>query len=473
MLIAGCELEGAIRDVRVSGDRVAAIAPHLEPVAGEPRIEAAGGALLPGLHDHHLHLLALAAALDSVDCGPPAVADPAALAAALRAARPRDGWVRGVGYHASVAGELDRAALDAIDARRPLRVQHRGGALWVLNSPALARVGAKSARVAGIERDASGQVTGRLYRCDGWLRERLGVREPPRLAPVGQRLARLGVTGATDATPDNDATSIGLLGAAIERGELSLRLCLMGEAVPEHGLPARAERGEVKLVVDERAPPAPDALAGAVGRAHEGGRAVAIHCVTRTELVLALAALRAAGPRAGDRLEHASVAPPELVAQAAELGLTVVTQPGLVALRGDSYLAEVEAADRPWLYRCRAWLDAGVALGGGTDAPFGDPDPWLAMRAAVERRTRRGAALGAAEALAPERALALFTTPARAPGAAPRRVRAGAPADLCLLDRGWSRARERLRADDVRATWSAGELVWRADARGLRSAPDP
>jgi predicted amidohydrolase YtcJ len=100
-----------------------------------------------------------------------------------------------------------------------------------------------------------------------------------------------------------------------------------------------------------------------------------------------------------------------------------------------------------------------VALAAGTDAPYGPADPWLAMQAAVDRRTRAGALLGESEAVTPERALALFTTPPHAPGGPPRSVVAGAPADLCLLALPWSRARDRLAAADVVGTWVAGRRI--------------
>jgi predicted amidohydrolase YtcJ len=61
-------------DVLLQGGRIERIGSDLGDAAGGPRFEARGAALLPALHDHHIHLRALAAALRSVACGPPAVA---------------------------------------------------------------------------------------------------------------------------------------------------------------------------------------------------------------------------------------------------------------------------------------------------------------------------------------------------------------------------------------------------------------
>jgi predicted amidohydrolase YtcJ len=188
---------------------------------------------------------------------------------------------------------------------------------------------------------------------------------------------------------------------------------------------------------------------------------VAVHAVTRVELVLACGAFEAAGAVPGDRIEHAAVMAPELAEWVARLGLTVVTQPGFVRERGDSYLRDVDPSDRAWLYRCRGALEAGIALGAGTDAPYGDPDPWLSMQAAVTRRTLAGEVLGARECLTPEQALALFTSPPESPGGEVRRIVSGAVADLCLLDRPWARARDELSSACVAATLRAGRVIWR------------
>ena len=54
----------------------------------------------------------------------------------LHQASPRpDGWIRAVGYHDSVAGEIVLGWTSF--AAHTGRVQHRSGALWILNSAAL------------------------------------------------------------------------------------------------------------------------------------------------------------------------------------------------------------------------------------------------------------------------------------------------------------------------------------------------
>jgi len=423
-------VDGRRSDVRVEGGTVTAVEPSITPDAPDTVIDGAGGALIPGLHDHHIHLFATAALERSVRCGPPHVRTPDDLVRALRGA-PGDGWVRGVGYHERVAGDLDRHALDAIVADRPVRVQHRSGAQWVLSSAACTAVGLDTGPVPdGAELDHDGRPTGRLRRLDRWLRDRLPPEPPPDVAALSRRLAQLGVTGVTDATPVEAADDLAALAGA---GVVQQLQVTGGPALAEAAFPTGVTRGPVKVVLGDHDLPAYDDVVAWFRRAHGAGRPVAVHCVTRVALVLAVAVWAEVGVRHGDRVEHASVTPIELLATLAELGVTVVTQPGFVVERGDDYLADVDAADRGDLYRCASLLDAGIPVGGSTDAPYTDPDPWRAMAAAVERTTGAGVVLGPHEAVAPRRALDLFLAPLDDPGGPPRTIHVGAPADLVLL----------------------------------------
>ena len=460
VLIVRAQLNDRQVDVRCEGGAVVEMGSRLPAKEGEVVLEAGGGALLPGLHDHHIHLYAQAAAESSVPCGPPDVIDRAGLADALQ--QPSgSGWLRGVGYHESVAGDLDRWQLDQWLSERPLRIQHRSGKMWILNTLAaeLLELGAESGQ-QGIDRDARGRVTGRLFRMDAWLRNSLARQSAPALGPLSRKLASWGVTGVTDAGASNSAAEMAQFCRLAERGELLQRLLLMGDAkLPPSSHPL-VERGALKIVLDDHRLPEYQQLMEMIGEGHRQQRGVAIHCVTRTELVFALTALLEAGAFPGDRIEHASVTPDDALPMMRQAGVCVVTQPGFIYQRGDQYLLDVEPSEHELLYRCQSFLDAGIPLAGSSDAPYGSPDPWQAMRAAVDRCSRSGQLLGSAEKLTPEQALALFTGAANQPGGAPRAIDVGAVADLCLLDRPWRQARSRLDGADVLATVRAGELIY-------------
>ncbi len=477
LLLVDVELEGrAASWVSVAGDRVAATGQGRPPARrGVPVLEGAGGVLLPGLHDHHLHLLALAARSTSVDCSPARVRTMGRLGEVLveaAAGAPPGTWLRGHGVDDTVLGPLDAVTLDRLlgPARdRPTRLQHRSGHLWVLNTAGLERV--RAADPVGWEAlgPPGDRTAGVFYDLDGPLRARWGSAAPD-LAPIGARLATWGVTGVTDATVTNDRSTVGVFASAQAAGHLPQRVLVLGadlaagardqqgpDGAEAGGAEPRLATGAHKIVLSERDPLALDELVDEVRRAGPVG--VAVHCATRQDLVLASAALASAGG-GPHRIEHASVAPPELVAMVTGLGACVVTQPGFVRQHGDRYLRRVEADDLPWLYRLAGWRQAGVPLAAGSDAPFGDPDPWAAMAAAVDRRTAGGVVLGPGEGLTPEEALALHLGPLRAPGGRPRVVRPGGPADLCLLDVPWAEARRALDQVTVVATVAGGSLVW-------------
>jgi len=456
MLIRRASLEdGTTCDVRLDRGIITAMG-TLDRHPNEPAIDARGGLLLPGLHDHHIHLAALAASLTSVRCGPPEVTDADAFAATLKTTG--TGWLRATGYHENIAGMLDAASLDRIVADRPVRVQHRSGRMWFLNSRALEQLLARRSPPAGLERSGD-RYTGRLFDEDAWLHEALGS-EPPSFLQVGATLAHMGVTGLTDMSPANDARMARHFGEETARQSLPQRVLLAGVlGLSACNLTGSVRLGPAKLHLHEAHLPTLPETTDFIRNAHAHARNVAVHCATEVELVFALAALKEAGTLKGDRIEHAAVAPDSAVDEIDRLGLAVATQPHFIAERGDTYLEDVDERAREHLYRLRAFRDAGVPLAAGSDAPFGGCDPWAAMSAAVTRRTQRGAQIGAREALTPEQALDLYL---RQPDALDRRrhVAIGAPADLCLLDRSWAEARTKLSSAYVRATLIDGRLAF-------------
>ncbi|MGP4055135.1 amidohydrolase family protein [Mycobacterium sp. 4D054] len=415
-------LDGTATDLRV-GERILEVGAGLTRRPGEPEYDAAGGAVLPGLHDHHIHLRAAAAALHSVRVGPEVVHTRAELARVLATA-PVDahGWIRAVGYHDAAAGPLDRHVLDDVAPSVPVRVQHRSGAQWILNSAALHRVG------------LTDHADGRLPSADaGWAAE---LRQEPDLAGLSARLCRLGVTGVTDATPD-------LADPDQLPKQMSQRVRWLS--------PGKRILHDDALDLDE--------VSGWIADRRAADAPVAVHCVTAAQLVVTLEALRLNGIHPLDRIEHAAVVPDGTLAQLAAAGVTVVTQPNFVAERGDQYLTDVDAAEHHELWRVASLTRAGVTVALSTDAPFGDLDPWAVMRAAVHRTTPSGRVLGDGERVSAATALTMFLGAPDRP-AVPRRIEPGAAADLCILSTPPPAAPVDLDAAAVAATVIGGRLVY-------------
>ena len=427
MIIKNVDLDGQLIDVRLAKGLIAEIGHDL---LGEEVFDGKGGALLPGLHDHHIHLNATAAALNSISCGPPEIQSENDLINTLT--RPGHGWIRGVGYHQSVAGEIDRNWLDQNGPERPVRIQHRSGRMWILNSLAME------------ELKLSEPNDGRFYDADLNIRNSAGF---PDLQPLIQKLISYGITGATEVTPSNSVDEF----RNYLKNASPLRLTVMGKAeLSELG---HDQVGPLKLHYHDHDLPLLENLVTEITAAHNSGRNIAAHCVTRAELMLTLAAIEEAGPLAGDRIEHAAIADDAVIDWMVKLGVIVVTQPNFIAERIEAYRTDVPVSDHRSLWRLKSFADAGLKMAAGSDAPFGDPNPWAAMHAAVNRPFGFEH-----EAITPEQALALYTKPSNDAGAAPRKIELGEIADLCLLDRDWSHARSKLCDIVVGATWVAGKL---------------
>jgi predicted amidohydrolase YtcJ len=422
-------LDGTKTDIRVD-ERIVEVG-DLAPHKGEQVLDAAGQTVIPGLHDHHVHLHSAAAALTSARVGPAEVRGRDDLARALAdAAVGGDGWIRAVGYHEAVAGPLDRDVLDEVSPPVPVRVQHRSGVLWTLNSAALARVG------------LTDHPDGRLRSADRSWSDTL-QRNESGLAEVSLRLCEYGVTGVTDATPDFEVSDIVKLMAAHRRGELRQRMhCLA---------PGKRILHDADLDLDE--------LAAWIAERHAADAPVAVHCVTAAQLVVTLSALREAGTHPQDRIEHAAVVPDDSMADLTNLGVTVVTQPNFVAERGDQYMTDIPAAEHHELWRVASLLRAKVPVALSTDMPFGDGDPWASMRAAVRRTTAGGTVLGADECVSAREALTMFFGTSGQPTDA-RAVAPGQLGDLCVLAAPPAEVLSELDPAMVAATVVAGEVVF-------------
>ena len=123
------------------------------------------------------------------------------------------------------------------------------------------------------------------------------------------------------------------------------------------------------------------------------------------------------------RIEHAQMVLPEDVSRMAKLGLTASIQPTHAV--DDREVADVLWGERvSYAYPMRSFLNAGVPVILGSDAPVATLDPWKTIRMATDRTDDNRPAWHPEEALTFDEAVAC---------SARTTVEVGQPADLLLL----------------------------------------
>lgn len=460
MLIKNAEVyQVGLSDLRIKNGVIAELG-QLSPRTGEKYLDAEGGALLPGLHDHHIHFLSYAAALASINCSPAAVINGDGLGKLLQQQPAGSHWLRGIGYHESVAGEINCHWLDAHCPQRPLRIQHRSGRLWIFNSAGLAilKQAIEQQPISPLL-SAESLSNGRFFDADRTLAKLLG-RNLPATELASEKLASYGVTGFSDLTPSNNldtfSTYENLISCNAIKQKVQLARCSSFYCQPSNMIIP----GPVKIHLHENRLPDLYELIERIKSSHNANIPVAIHCVTEIELMFSLAALEEAGTIQGDRLEHASITPMHTLEVIKKLGVTVVSQPHFIQEKGETYLQEIDKLGHPNLYRCGTFFNWEIPIAAGSDAPFGSADPWSSMHAAVNRKTESGKIIGKEESVSPEQALSLYLGELSAPGKL-RQIKTGMNADLCLMKFPWRQVRTRLTSNDVQITVSGGNPIYR------------
>src|SRR5690606_28244499 len=182
-------------------------------------IDAGGAAVIPGLHDFHIHLVGLARTRSGVLLDD--VADAADLLARLRAAAANRGpgeWITGRGWSEANLGAIAPDALEAAVGDRPAFLSsHDGHSAWA--SAAARRLAGLSAATpdpAGgrIERLADGEPAGILRETALDLVSVLVPRAQgdalrPALEATLAELRSYGLTGASEAGDYTDRNGIG------------------------------------------------------------------------------------------------------------------------------------------------------------------------------------------------------------------------------------------------------------------------
>jgi predicted amidohydrolase YtcJ len=467
----GAALERA-NAVAVVGDRIAKVGDRGDVLAmrgPHTRIlEASNGAIVPGFVDAHVHLVALARRATEIDCSKERARTIAQLQAVLRQAalaRPPGSWIRAFGYDEAFLTEKrppSVADLDSAAPEHPVRLLHRTGHAVILNGLALRLLGLPRREVIY---EPGGLLKGKIPAADPGETSRL-IRE------ASLRLLAAGVTMAHDPTPGQlDADVAALRGWANDR---TIRQRLVAYGSPAAFCGRREDAGArfihagVKIVIEEGS--APGEIAEAVETADRAGAQIALHAVEGGPLVIALEALRRLGAervrRRRHRIEHAALCPAALCEEIARAGATVVTHPDFLRLFSERYASELEPEEHDCLYPLKSFLDVGVPVALGSDAPVGASRPLAGMQAAARRATAGGRILGGSQAVDLAQALELHTYGGAAAAGLERvlgSIEPGKLADLVLLDADPVTVPvDEVASIGVRATIVGGEVAWPA-----------
>ncbi|MDQ2854425.1 MAG: amidohydrolase family protein [Chloroflexota bacterium] len=435
--------------IGIADGRVVAVGSRdevLDAKASNARLVAAGtAAIVPGIHDFHLHLVGMARARRSVRLD--AAGSLEALLAELRhaeAALPPDAWLSGGGWSDGLmAGSALQRLDEAMGDRAALLYSHDSHSAWAsVAARRAAGLTAESPDPPGgrIERGADGVPNGLLREAATDLVEAVAprARGPALDAALDEVLAELagfGITGATDAgdtTADNGTAEYAGLGDSASMlfgsgsrldGRLRLTINVPAAAVDAAAalglrtgasLPGTSTLrvGWAKAYADgalgsgtaalfERASGGPGSGSGILrmtseeldeiaAAARAAGIGLAVHAIGDRAVASALDAIGRAPARTSgtppDRIEHAQLVRAVDRPRFARLGVTASLQPVHVA--SDRPLAEAAWADRladayPW----RSLALAGTRLAFGSDAPIETPNPWLGLFAATHRRS--------------------------------------------------------------------------------------
>ncbi|MCC7053841.1 MAG: amidohydrolase [Gemmatimonadaceae bacterium] len=489
--------------IAIRGDRIVFVGSSTDARAlqGSATVvrDLAGATVVPGLADAHYHLggvgeREMTLNLEGTDTK-------AAFLARVQervAQTPAGEWVIGSGWIETFwvpQAFPTRQDLDRIAPDHPVVLTRADGHASVLNSKALAVAQVTRTtpdpKGGSILRDASGEATGMLI---DWAQGLIAVHMPKdspakrdsMLVVGARRSTELGWTQVQNAGGSWD--EVGRLRRLYASGTMKLRvyqaiggpgkesdsLLAVGPSVGEFGgrLTIRTiktfvdgalgSRGALLLAPYSDEPAAKGLMTGDTAKlrpmlaaALAKGVQVEAHAIgdSANRLILNLydAAFRTVAPaqRAGAsrdlrwRIEHAQIIDPADIPRFKSLGVIPSMQPSHAI--GDLYFAD-KRLGVPRLSGAYAWksfIDQGVPVAGGSDAPVERGEPMIEFYAAVARRDIRGKA-GDDAVWHPEQrvsrteALRMFTTYA-AHAAFEERVRGsitvGKWADLTVLDR--------------------------------------
>ena len=407
-------------------------------------IELNGRTVTPGFIDPHLHF-----SVFGLQNGyytpfmPPEVKDIPSLQRALAdylKGLASGEWV--MGYYLGLSDKMipTQEDLDPVSKKNPVFIMHIGGHWGTANSVAMQLAGITNdtpSPEGGIIEKVNGQLTGVFYnhRAMDVLRR---VAPPVSNDQVRQAIidtqkafASCGVTCFHD-NNIRTADDIQIYQQLTQEGKLYLRnelyLTLEWPGDIEHVSQVQPLNNGIthfagyKFLIDGQGPTAytheahngaewrlptwdPQNFKDTVKTLHDTGLQICVHCIgdAATDLVLeAYEGAMDANPRSDPRhrIEHAIITTPQATQKMKDLGVVVSTQPAFIYVFGEGWKTLFTPAQMERIVMTREWLDAGVHVAIGSDAPSMPLyNPQITLAGAMTRITKNMNVIGGDQVL--------------------------------------------------------------------------
>ena len=411
--------DGLIQAVGKSGE--------IDQLAGEATkvLDLGGRAVTPGMNDPHIHyrLIGLQTSYYTPFM-PPEVTDIAtmqkALAKVIAKTKPGD-WI--IAYFLVMTDNMypTKADLDPVSPDNPVFIMHIGGHWGAANSAALkiADVTASTKSPPGgmIAKDASGQPTGELYNhraMDVVRRYAPPISDELMRQSILDMQAKMAACGVTN-IQDNNVRSTADIKAyqdLTHSGQFYLRNNIFMTMEWPQDLERITEVQYLKeglttfsgwkFLIDGQMPTAfchephngqawnlstweAKTFKKAVRTLHDTGMQICVHCFGDAAVDLSLDAFEEAmntnpRPDPRHRLEHVIITTPESTQRIKDLGVVVSTNPHFIYLAGDSYEPIFGAERTKRAMVTREWLENGIHMTIGSDAPT---TPWYTPQTVI------------------------------------------------------------------------------------------
>ena len=211
-----------------------------------------------------------------------------------------------------------------------------------------------------------------------------------------------------------------------------------------------------------------DQLVSTMLEACAGGWSIGAHAIGDRAVALALSTFEQAiathgQPAIPHRIEHGGVVTNEQAAQAARLGVAIVTQPGFMPELGVQMAASMGPTRTPLIHRHQTFLNHGVMVAGSSDRPVATGRPLDIMPSMVDRLAADGEVIGPDERVSAYDALWTYTVgSAQTTGFAHRKgkLAPGYLADCIIMDTDvLNSTPDQIRAASVTHTIVGGNVV--------------